>query len=95
MADKEEVEDMPEEVESRVAHSKEIKEIVLYIVFMFFFTIATTGGLFDTSNYIFGNVLKESLTGVVANGTTLHVARYAALITSRSMVGRHASSTAF
>lgn len=64
MADKEEVEDMPEEVESRVAHSKEIKEIVLYIVFMFFFTIATTGGLFDTSNYIFGNVLKESLTGV-------------------------------
>jgi len=47
-----------------VEHSKEIKEIVLYIVFMFFFTLSTTQGLVDNSYFNFGSALKESLTGV-------------------------------
>jgi hypothetical protein len=63
MADTESAPEVEDE-ESRVEHSKEIKEIVVYIFFMIFFTLSTTKGLTDGDFYYFGANLKEQLTGV-------------------------------
>jgi hypothetical protein len=57
MADTESAPEVEDE-ETRVEHSKEIKEIVVYIFFMIFFTLSTTKGLTDGDFYYFGANLK-------------------------------------